>query len=66
VSDCYEIIRKPSMNGQLIVTKLSFMNESRAKFGSVFFRGYIYVFGGKRDNNLLFTCERYNIEKDKW
>lgn len=54
------------MNGQLIVTKLSFMNESRAKFSSVFFRGYIYVFGGKRDNNLLFTCERYNIEKDKW
>lgn len=66
LSDCYEIIRKPSMSGQSVVNKSSSMNESRAKFGCVFYKGYLYVFGGKTDNILLSSSERYNISKDKW
>ena len=54
------------MSGQSVVNKSSSMNESRAKFGCVFYKGYLYVFGGKTDNILLSSSERYNISKDKW
>ena len=52
--------------GVSVVKKTHPMNEPRAKFSAVYLNNHIYVFGGKKDSVLLSSCERYNIQSDRW
>lgn len=43
------------------------MNIYRYRHGVVYLGEYIYVIGGKGENDkAIASCERYNIEKENW
>ena len=45
---------------------VSFMNQSRSRMSSVAYHNSIYVFGGYSTYGELHTCERYDMDEDKW
>ena len=44
------------------------MHEHRKEHSMVYLKNYVYSLGGYNPPNNIFlkSCERYNINKDKW
>ncbi len=43
------------------------MNICRKDFSAIYVKGFIYIFGGINENNeILSSCEKYDIFSNKW